>query len=69
MNRTPSRPVRIIQLAGKVQMILLDRFEATAEGFAPEPLPPVVNPRAWRPTSWQSVLKLDKEINACLAAK
>lgn len=48
--------MRIVKIRGRAHFCLLDSKGAG--------LPIAVNPRAWRPTSIQSVLKLDKELKS-----
>ena len=49
--------MRIVKVRGRAHVCLLDSKGAG--------LPIATNPRAWRPTSIQSVLKLDKELTPC----
>lgn len=56
----PRLPMRIVRVRGRASLCLLDSHGAG--------LPITINPRAWRPTSIQSVLKFDRELTACLAA-
>lgn len=52
----PRLPMRIVRIRGRAHLCLLDSKGAG--------LPIATNPRAWRQTSLQSVLKMDRELIA-----